>query len=117
MADVAATAVTIIRSWTRGGTNGKRQRVMMADIAGTFTAGGTTNRIPATIFPGFKVIEECIGMGVLDDNSRVHLLVPSYDGSLLLAVDMDQATDANRNIPADITVTSPRKIRVVVAGY
>lgn len=115
MADVAASAVTRINSWTRGGTNGRRQKVVQADIAGTFTAGTPTNKIPASIF-GLTKVEE-VSLGVLDDNSRVHALIPSYDGANILAVDVNQATDANRNIPADITVTSPRKMRVVVAGY
>jgi len=56
-------------------------------------------------------------MGVLDDNSAAYFLVPSYDGTLLCAIALTQATDANRSDVADITVTSPRKLRVEVHGY
>jgi hypothetical protein len=94
---------------------GKRRRCIIADLAGTFTAGGTTNKILASAF-GLTKIESC-GMGVLDDNSAAYFLVPSYDGTLLCAIALTQATDANRSDVADITVTSPRKLRVEVHGY
>lgn len=114
MADV--TTSTFIKGWTRGGVNGKRQRVVMADLVGTFTAGTTANKILATAFQGLKVIEEVI-TAVADDNSKLYVLTPAYDGSYLLHMDVVNVTDATKNSPGDVTVTSPRKMRVVVAGY
>lgn len=113
MADV--TTSTYIKGWTRGGTNGKRQRVIVADLAGTFTAGTVANKILATAF-GLKVIEEVIA-AVADDNSKLYVLVPEYNGAYLLHMDVVNAADASKNSPGDVTVTSPRKMRVTVAGY
>jgi len=109
MANVSTS--TVIAVWSEGNTNGKRRKCVIADLSGTFTAGGSTNKILATAF-GLTKIESCSN-GVLDDNSLIYILAPSNDGSYLMVTRVQEAT----GVPLDITVTSPRKLRVEVAGY
>lgn len=113
MADVADTAVTIVRSVKVGSSDGRVKRTV--DLAGTFTAGTAANKIKASSLK-LRVIEE-VTLGVLDDGSKIYPLCPSNDGSHILAMNVENATDATRGTPADITVTSPRKLRLTVIGF
>lgn len=61
--------------------------------------GASVGDIPASLFGLAKIVH--VGLGVLTDNSKIGLFTPSADGSSLLFVNLNQATDANRSNPAD----------------
>jgi hypothetical protein len=110
MADLAATAVSILKSWTEGGLHGKR--VSCRQVQLTLTGQGTTtNKIPASVL-GLGVIEQASNF-VKSDDAKVYPAAVSNDGANLLLVDLTNATDANRADPADITATAIG----VVKGY
>lgn len=110
MADLASSAVTVEKSWTEGGTNGKRVRCYRVTLVLT-GQGSTTNKIPASVL-GLSVIEQASEF-VKSDDTKVYPASPDYAGANLLLTDPTQATDANRALPADITAT----LRGVVKGY
>jgi hypothetical protein len=114
MADLTSSGVTVERSWTEGGPSGKllsaRQVTLVLAAAGGTTAG---NQIPATVL-GFKKILDA-SLFVASDNSNVFQASPSYDGTLLVLLDSENATATNHNNPfgaAGITAT----VRGVVRG-
>lgn len=108
MANLAASAVVIEKHWNEGGQSGKRLSCRQVTL--TLTGqGGTTNLITAAVL-GLSKIEQATAF-IKDDNSKVYVASPSYDGANLHLVDLTQATDASR-IPADITGT----LRGVVKG-
>lgn len=110
MANLAQSAVTIIRAWTEGGTTGKEVSVRHVTLVLTGQGGGT-NKIPASALSLTK-IEQCSNF--IDSTSGIVIIaVPSYDGSYLILANLAQATDANRDDPADFSAT----VRGVVKGY
>lgn len=110
MADLARSAVVIERSWSEGGTTGKELscRQVTLTLSGQ---GGTTNKIPASVLELSK-IEQCSNF-IKSDSAVIVVAVPSYDGANLLLADLAQGADANRDDPADFSIT----IRGVVKGY
>lgn len=110
MANLAASAVTIERSWTEAGVNGKDLSARQVTLVLT-GQGGSTNKILATVL-GLSKIEQAHAF-VKSDDTKMYPATPSYDGSFLCLNDLTQATDANRALPADITAT----VRGVVKGY
>lgn len=72
--------------------------------------GGATNYIAATEL-GFKKILRT-GMAQKSDDALALHTAPSYDGSKLFFYNPAQATDANRDDPADVSGT----FRVVIEG-
>lgn len=115
MADVAASAVTVVHQHHTAGPNGRARVRKVVRLAGTFTAGTTANKIKASIMQLTKIEE--VSMGVLDDNSKIYNLCPSADGTMILVQDVVNAADANKDNPRDITVTSPRVLIFTVVGY
>jgi hypothetical protein len=109
MADLAASAVTIERSWTEGGTNGLEVSCRQVTLVLT-GQGGTTNKIPASVLALTKIEQSSVF--VKSDDTKVYPATPDYAGANLLLNDLTQATDANRALPADITAT----VRGVVKG-
>ncbi len=110
MANLAASAVTIERSWTEGGMNG--QEVTCRQVTLVITAqGGTTNLIPASVLELTKI--EQAGPFVTSTDGAVYLACPDYAGANLLFTDMTNATDATRAAPADL---SSLTVRGVVKG-
>lgn len=108
MANLAASAVTVERSWTEAGVSGKE--VSCRQVTLILTAqGSTTNLIPASVLLLSK-IEQSTPF-VKSDDAKVYIASPDYAGANLLLVDVTTVTDANR-IPADITAT----VRGVVKG-
>lgn len=96
MADLAASAVTILDSWTEGGNNGKKLNVYKCSA--TFTAMGTaTNKLLATAFRLIQI--ERVSPFVADDNSLVIAAAPNVAGTLILL------KAAGSNAPADYTDT------------
>jgi hypothetical protein len=74
--------------WSEGGTNSRRRNVLVGTLA-LDTEGGTAGDIPASTF-GLTKIEEVLPL-VADDNSAVILAAPSYDGTSLLTLEIDEA--------------------------
>lgn len=100
MADLAASAVTFESRWNEGGISGKRKTC--ARVRLTLTGqGGATNRILASVF-GMRKIEEATNF-VTSDNASIYVAAPSQDGTILLLANLAQATDDNRDDPADVT--------------
>lgn len=109
MADLAASAVTIERAWTEGGTAGKL--VSCREVTLVLTAQGTeANKILASVLELTKIEQ---AHGFRTSANKLIVASPSYDGSQLLLFDVQNATDASRDDPADFTAT----IRGVVKGY
>lgn len=115
MANMVATQVTVLTSWTEGGVTGKRRIVKIVDLALT-GQGGKTNQILAASL-GFTYLEESSN-GVLHDPSRAIIpTVPDYDGSRLFLMDPNATaitgTAGTADGPGDWTGT----VTVTVKGY
>lgn len=106
MANLAASAVTVVSSWTEGNVNGKRHIAKLVRLVLT-GQGGATNLIGAAAL-GFTKIEQC-SSAILSDNSVIYPAAPLYDGSAVgLILDCSAAT-----APADVTGT----VQLTVKGY
>ena len=110
MPALTASGVTVLKSWEEATKSGKVINRVVEALLVLSSQGGATNNIPASLF-GLRYIREADG-GIASDN-KAFLVQPSYNGTLLLTYDLNQATDASRNTAADITAT----IRVTVKGY
>lgn len=102
MADLASSAVTILKSWTEGGTNGRQYSCRRVKLVLT-GQGTTTNAIPASVLL-LTTILECSNF-ITSDDGFIYLASPSVDGSELYLADMSVATDAVRDVPVDVTAT------------
>jgi len=102
MAALTASAVTINRSWTEGGTNGKEYSCRHVTLVLT-GQGGTTNTIGAAVLLLTKLVD-CSNF-VKNDDAIVYPAAIDTDGDNVLLTSLAQATDANRDDPADITAT------------
>ena len=111
MAALAASAVTVVRAWTEGGSAGKDRvgALLTLVLSGQ---GSVANAIPASAL-GFTKIESC---GNLLDvtNTLVYPAVPDSTGANVLVINPENATDASRCDPADITAA---EARIEVHGY
>lgn len=115
MADLAVSGVTIERAWSEGGVTGKELSCRQVTLVLT-AMGGTTsgNQIPASVLSLSKI--EQSSAFVASDDSNVYLTSPSYDGTLLLFVDQENATATNHaNAFAATGITAT--VRGVVKGY
>jgi hypothetical protein len=111
MATLASSAVTINRSWTEGGVNGKDVSCRQVTLVLTGQGILATDTITAAVL-GLSKIEQASDF--IDSTSDIiYPAVPSYDGSVLLLANMANATDATRTAPAAITAT----VRGIVKGY
>jgi hypothetical protein len=109
MADLAVSAVVIERAWNEGGPAGKM--VQCREVTLTLTGQGSlTNKIPANVMELTK-IEQALAFRTSAD--KLIIAGPSYDGVNLVLFDVQNATDASRDDPADFTAT----VRGVVKGY
>lgn len=110
MADLAVAAVTILRAWTEAGLYGKE--LSCRKVSMVLTGQGTAaNKIPASALD-LSVIEQTSAM-VKSDNTLIYPAAVSADGDYLVLANLNQATDADRAKPADITAT----VVGVVKGY
>lgn len=87
---------------------GRRLKCMDVTIPAGY--GGSSNTIAAGCF-GMTVITEAVNARISASNA-VFIASPAYDQSKLYFYDITQATDANRNVPADTTATT----RITVCG-
>ena len=118
MANIGAAQVTVIRSWDEGHITLKTGQVVSRKAqfveldTSAVNAGGTTNLIPATAF-GLTVIESC-SMGVQNSATvRSFYMAPDWTGANINAYNLENATDATRMDPVDVTVD----VRLTIKGY
>jgi hypothetical protein len=111
MSNLAASAVTVLRSWLEGGITGKEFVCLQVSLVLT-GQGGATNKILASVLGLTKVYE--VSNGVASDNSLVVPAAPSADGSFILlggVVDTGIAQDPGDLTGVTVTLTvkgSPR---------
>lgn len=83
MADLLRSNVTVLDTWTEGGTNGRRYSTLRIQAAATAAGAGTaTNKIPAAAFGMSSIIDTT--EWVASDNSAVVSAAPNYTGSEIL---------------------------------
>lgn len=114
MADLASTNVTVISSWTTGGTNGRRNKVKQVKWTST-TAGGDSNKLLASAF-GFNKILRSSNVLLDASTKKIYPAAPSADGSRLNISAPTNATDANRADVADLA-TSSDYAYATIEGY
>lgn len=103
MANLAASAVTLVDSWYSQGINGKKFKAKKLTLV--LTGQGTaTNKILASVLGLTSIVEA--GPAITSDNASVIVASPSYDGTMLLL------KAAGTNAPADFTAT----VDVIVKG-
>lgn len=109
MAALTSDNVTVTRGWTEVATpmNVKYKQLTLV----LSSQGGASNTVDASTL-GFGVILGS-AMAQKSDDALALPTAPSYDGSKLFFYNPAQATDANRDDPADVTGT----FRVTVWGY
>lgn len=109
MAALTADNVTVTRGWLTVATpmNVKHKSLTLV----LSSQGGATNTVDASTL-GFGIILGST-MAQKSDDALALPTAPSYDGSKLFFYNPAQATDANRDDPADVTGT----FRVTVWGY
>lgn len=112
MADLTSSNFSILDSWEEGSRSGKLQLLVMVINITSGTAGGTSNQIPAELF-GMSEIYSVELKGVDNADPGNYMYMPDYDGKNILALNLEQATDANRGDPADVAfATFPTKLIV-----
>lgn len=120
MANLAT--ISVIRSFTEGGTNGRNRKVVRFSYAGALTAGGLSNLLQATVM-GFSVVEECSNLTVYTTATgatlRIYPAAPSLDGSKINTGVYGTATDteAARMAVGDAAVASGESAVITVHGY
>jgi hypothetical protein len=83
MADLLRSNVTVLDSWTEGGTNGKRYSTLRIQAAVTTAgSGATTEKIPASAFGMSSIVDtsEWVNSG----NTAVISAAPNYAGTEIL---------------------------------
>jgi hypothetical protein len=110
MAALASSAVTLVRGWTEGSITGKNRKCWNVRLVLT-GQGTSTNSIDAALFE-MTTIEEVAG-GV-DNGDLLVTARPNYAGTKVLLYDVQNATDANRDDPADFTGVT---VQLTVKGY
>lgn len=102
MADLLASNVTILNSWTDGTPTGKRNKVRQVKWTST-TAGGASNRLLASALGFTKIIR---ASNILLDSSTKHCIptVPSADGTVLYACSL--STDNLESTIGDVATST-----------
>lgn len=106
MAALTSTGVELHDYWYEVGT-GTGANVKVVDVTLTLSSqGGLTNNIPASLFGMSRILK---AEGFRDTSSVRREFGPNLSstlvGTLLVAYDNTNATDAQRENPADITAT------------
>lgn len=116
MAALTQSGVVINDAFKQGGTSGRKFKVL--DVTLTLSSqGGLTNNIPASLF-GLRRIIQAYGFRTTasvraEFGPNLNSATPPLNGTLLVAYDNTNATDANRDNPADLTGT----FRGFIEGY
>jgi uracil phosphoribosyltransferase len=111
MADLAASAVTVVDQWTEGDLTGKRRVCKVLRLALT-GQGGTTNKITAAVL-GFSKIQSCSNALDYTNGTKVIPAVPNAAGTAILLADAANATATSHMTPGDATGFT---IQLEVAG-
>lgn len=108
MPDLASSAVTLIKEELFAGP-GHKNWAMKRVRLNVSAQGGTTNQIPASAL-GFAELHGCTN----GYNAGSNLVVlATIGGNAVRLADLNQATDANRANPADMTIS---QLEIVVWG-
>lgn len=110
MAALASSAVTVLSATNLVALGSPRLTIKRLTLVLT-GQGGATNTIGATAL-GFTSFIGCTN-ATADDNGFLYPAMVSYDGTKIFLTDMSNATDATRDVPADITDT----VRITITGY
>lgn len=101
MADLTTSDFTVTDTWYEGDKTGKEKLMVKVVTITTGTAGSTTNAIPASVF-GMSEIYSVEIKGVSNADPGQYSFQPDYAGENIIAINHEQATDANRGDPADV---------------
>ena len=123
MANVTSAMVTFVRSWPECGTTGHDRVGMLCRLEDATTgiaAGGNSNTIPASAF-GLTKVESCGNLLVYTTSTgasvKMYLMAPNYDGTLIHAIDVTNATDGNRFNVADVAIATTQRGLMEIHGY
>lgn len=109
MANLASSAVTVVRQWNTGGQARKERVEKLVRLALT-GQGGVTNLIGASAL-GLTKIEECSN-AIKDDNSKGWPAVPLYGGAAVALLE-ESGYSSTELVPTDVTAT----VELTVKGY
>lgn len=103
MAAITSSVVTLLRSWeqaAKGGYTVEKVKDLKIVLS---TQGGTAGDIPASAL-GLSKIYSAVAQGLNVSGTQKGAVVGiATDGSEIFPVDMNQATDANRTLRANVT--------------
>ena len=99
MADLAVSAVTILRAWNEAGPAGRDLSCRRVTLSLT-SQGSTTNKISASVLQ-LSFIEQSSNF-ISASNTGIYPTSPSVDGTMLLIANLADATDATRPAPTDL---------------
>lgn len=115
--------VTVVSSFTFGGTTGKKRKMMTVIIrdaaatSGGATVGAVAGDIPVTIFPGFTKIDWCSALQIYTTSTGVAVRIapaaPDLAGTSVLLTD----TGATAGALTDITLATTESAQITVVGY
>ena len=103
MAAITSANVVVTRSWEEGNRAGQLIQTTKQLIITLSAQGGTAGDIPASAL-GFEEVYEAYAYGLNVSGTMKGAVVGiALDGSEIFPVDMNQATDANRTLRANVT--------------
>lgn len=103
MAAITSTNVVVTRAWDEGDRGGKVIQSVKQLIITLSAQGGTAADIPASAL-GFAEVYECYAYGLnVSGTMKGALTAIAIDGSEIFPIDVNQATDANRTLRANVT--------------
>jgi hypothetical protein len=114
MADLTASNFTVNDTWEEGDRSGKMKFLVKDVTIDSGTAGSTTNQIPASLFDMDEIVS-IDHRGASNADPGKYLLMPDYAGDNIIAIDIEQATDANRGDTADIAFATFQQ-RLIIKG-
>jgi len=112
MADLAKSGVVKVKEFFEGDRHGRRVGKVVDAQVTLSSMGSTSNKIPATAFD-MAYVREVQTCGKDGTPIGAVQFIPSYDGTLIYAVNLEQATDATRGDPVDVSGT----YRMVIRGH
>lgn len=105
----SASTLTVEKGWAVvAAPNRVRHKLLTLVLS---TQGGATNYVAASELGFTRLLGS--GMAQKSDDAIAYLTCPSYDGTKLFFYNVENATDATRGDPVDISAT----VRVTVWGY
>lgn len=103
MAAITSANVVVTRGWDEGSKSGKVIQSVKQLIITLSSQGATAGDIPASAL-GFAEVYECYAYGLnVSGTMKGAMAMIAIDGSEIFPVNVNQATDANRTLRADVT--------------